>query len=82
MATHSSILSWRTPWTEEPGGSQSQTPVRDERFVCVCVLSWVRLFATPWTIAHQPPLSMGFSRQELIFKMGVVNPSGVDEKSK
>ena len=45
-------------------------------------LSWVRLFATPWTIAHQPPLSMGFSRQELIFKMGVVNPSGVDEKSK
>ena len=24
----------------------------------------VRLFATPWTIAHQAPLSMGFSRQE------------------
>ena len=21
-------------------------------------------FATPWTVAHQPPLSMGFSRQE------------------
>ena len=20
MATHSSILSWRIPWTEEPGG--------------------------------------------------------------
>ena len=20
MATHSSILSWRSPWTEEPGG--------------------------------------------------------------
>ena len=20
MATHSSILAWRTPWTEEPGG--------------------------------------------------------------
>ena len=30
MATHSSILSWRIPWTEEPGrlqfmGSQSDT---------------------------------------------------------
>ena len=30
MATHSSILAWRIPWTEEPGGlpsmgSQSQT---------------------------------------------------------
>ena len=23
MATHSSILAWRIPWTEEPGGSQS-----------------------------------------------------------
>ena len=27
-------------------------------------LSRVRLFATPWTVAHQAPLSMGFSRQE------------------
>ena len=27
-------------------------------------LSCVRLFATPWTAASQPPLSMGFSRQE------------------
>ena len=23
MATHSSILAWRIPWTEEPGGLQS-----------------------------------------------------------
>ena len=23
MATHSSILSWRIPWTEKPGGLQS-----------------------------------------------------------
>ena len=27
-------------------------------------LSCVRLFATPWTVAYQGPLSMGFSRQE------------------
>ena len=26
-------------------------------------LSHVRLFATPWTVAYQAPLSMGFSRQ-------------------
>ena len=26
--------------------------------------SRVRLFATPWTIAHWAPLSMGFPRQE------------------
>ena len=28
------------------------------------LLSPVRFFATPWTVAHQAPLSMGFSRQE------------------
>ena len=27
-------------------------------------LSRVRLLATPWTVAYQAPLSMGFSRQE------------------
>ena len=30
----------------------------------VCLLSRVWLFATPWTVAHQVPLSMGFSRQK------------------
>ena len=29
-----------------------------------CMLSPVRFFVTPWTVAHQAPLSMGFSRQE------------------
>ena len=34
MATHSSILAWEIPWTEEPGrlqsmGSQSQTRLSD-----------------------------------------------------
>ena len=28
------------------------------------LLSRVQFFATPWTAAHQAPLSMGFSRQE------------------
>ena len=28
------------------------------------LLSRVRLFVTPWTVACQAPLSMGFSRQE------------------
>ena len=26
MATHSIILAWRDPWTEEPGGLQSMGP--------------------------------------------------------
>jgi len=36
-------------------------------------LSHVRLFATPWTAAHQAPLSMGFSRWE--YWRGVPLPS-------
>ena len=32
--------------------------------VKVKLLSHVRLFATPWTVAHQAPPSIGFSRQE------------------
>ena len=38
-----------------------------KRFLCVCMLSsfsLVQLFATPWTVDHQAPLSMEFSRQE------------------
>ena len=36
-------------------------------------LSRVRLFATPWTVAHQAPPSMGFSREE--YWSGVPLPS-------
>ena len=36
----------------------------DSSEVCVKSLSHVRLIATPWTVARQAPLSMGFSRQE------------------
>ena len=32
--------------------------------VKVKLLSHIRLFATPWTVAYQALLSMGFSRQE------------------
>ena len=31
---------------------------------CALLLSHVRLFAAPWTVAHQAPLSIGCSRQE------------------
>ena len=38
------------------------------RYIGVCVhaqlLSCVQLFVTPWIVARQAPLSMGFSRQE------------------
>ena len=39
-------------------------PPRCGKCEWVKLLSRVPLFATPWTVAHQAPLSMGFSRQE------------------
>ena len=33
-------------------------------YVCAQLLSRVRLFTTPWTVALQAPLSVKFSRQE------------------
>ena len=41
MATHSSILAWRIPWTEEPGGLQfmgSQSQTRLSMHACA---TWV-----------------------------------------
>ena len=32
-------------------------------------LSHVRLFATPWTVAHQAPLSVGFPKEEYWSKL-------------
>ena len=41
-----------------------------------CMLSCVQLFATPWTVARQTPLSTGFSRQE--YWSGLPYPSAGD----
>ena len=43
-------------------GIISQNFAKWGKFVCVCELSRIPLFATPWTVAHQTPLSMEFSR--------------------
>ena len=44
--------------------------------VCVCVLSHVRLFVTPLSVARQAPLSIGFSRPE--YYSGLPFPSTGD----
>ena len=49
------------------GSHQESFPLGKPQINYVWVLggfSRVWLFATPWTVAHQAPLSMGFSRQE------------------
>ena len=50
-----------------------------ESTVKVKSLSHVRLFATPWTIAHQDPPSMGFSRQEYWSGLPFPSPGDVPD---
>ena len=48
----------------------------------VCLLSHlsrVQLFETPWTAAHQTPLSMGVSRQEAWRGVPVPPPGGLPD---
>jgi len=40
MATHSSILAWRVPWTQEPGGLQSVASQRVHTTECTHFNSW------------------------------------------
>ena len=53
-------------------------------FVCVCgicarSLSYVQLFEAPWTVAHQPPLPMGFSRQEYRSRLPFSSPGDLPD---
>ena len=42
-------------------------------------LSRVQFFVTPWTIAHQAPLSVGFSRQEYWSGLPVPSPGDLPD---
>ena len=124
MATHSSILAWKIPWTEKPGGLQStgckesgttehtythtrvhartHTHTRTQEewhsieskaadvgdilfqatgdlrlFWKFNFLSRVRLFVTPRAGARQPPLPMGFSRQEYLSGLPFPSPGNL-----
>ena len=46
MATHSSILAWRVPWTEQPGGPQSMTSQRTRHAWVTTTFSFQRLVHT------------------------------------
>ena len=69
------------PGSAIPGILQARTlewvaissPMHESEKLKVKLLSRVELFETPWTVAHQAPPSMGFSRQE--YWNGVPLPS-------
>ena len=49
-------ITWLYTW--------NQHSIVNQQCVCAQLLSLGRFFVTPWTVAHQAPLSMEFSRQE------------------
>ena len=69
---------WEHSWEREEERQRENTGIRLHLILCiqrvwntalhmtvkVKSLSRVQLFVTPWTVAHQAPPSMGFSRQE------------------
>jgi len=51
MATHSSILAWRIPWTEEPGGLQSMGLQRiGHDWAINTNVSWSKLLGRFWLV--------------------------------
>ena len=63
MATHSSILAWRIPWTEEPEGlqsmgSQSQTQLNDYHDSSLPGLISFIWMVMPISILIVPPFSI------------------------
>ena len=55
-------------------------PPVPKTYQCTCMLGCIQLFATPWTVAHQASLSVGFFRQEYwsglhFLLQGVIGPT-------
>ena len=52
-------------WKENTSKSRFSEFVKNQRYACMLsCFSHVRFYVTPWTVALQVPLSMGFSQQE------------------
>ena len=73
MATHSSILAWRIPWTEEPGRqwpmmSPSQTQVSDLHFTSCCIASFL------FTLFVQQDNSMQWNYETGLYVWSNLNP--------
>ena len=63
-----------------PRGLVGEQHHPENRCVCsVAQLSCVRLFVTPWTVACQTPVSMGFSRQEYWSRLPLPSPGDLPD---
>ena len=73
MATHSSILAWRIPWTEEPGGLQSmglQKSGTGPVSACVCMHTHTHTHAhwnpLTWQLFQLPRSSSSITEESLL----------------
>ena len=66
-----SALGRFSPWPPHPQSALAS--------VLVQPLSRVRLFATPWTVACQAPLSMGFPRKEYWSELPFPSPGDLSD---
>ena len=64
---------WQTLHMSNPSTNNETAPCVRMR----SLVSWVRLFVTPWTVAHQAPRSMGFSQQESWNLLSFPPPGGL-----
>ena len=60
MATHSSVLAWRNPWTEEPGGPQSLGSQRAGHISVWAHTPTNPMFVHEWTL-HPPTATLSHS---------------------
>ena len=58
MATHSSVLAWRIPWTEEPGGLQSMGSQRVRQTLSQACIQKKKLFLFSLKGLHSKPHSL------------------------
>ena len=63
MATHSSILAWDIPWTEEPGGLQSKGLQSDMTNRSAKHIGGGRLSDIPDSSKGGPPIPEGLNMQ-------------------
>ena len=61
MATHSSILAWRIPWTEEPGGLQSRGS------------QWVRHNLSEWACMHYEEIRDSCIGRQILYHSATEN---------
>ena len=62
MATHSSILAWGIPWTEEPGGLQcmgSQGVDPSERLTVALLSGWTGCVLVRWEVGGECARALG-----------------------